>query len=247
MRMDMYIPDPDQALEELYPLIFAVHDFLLESTDQVLPYFQLRGLAIDRTTSGDMFRFELLRRLKANCQIKDHNYQDLSVKKLSNNGIECRFAGWTIKIFSGTDLHPPGYSSARLSFFRQEQFLNLSMIPDLFPDEPTSLKPNIVLLYEFSDSYTKVDLKLALPMSVATRWSPVECYWKVDVPLGDNNQPSQPPGPTTFPETFDLIDDLDTDAAEIEEPDIQWRDPQGQEDVENGDINGTGTNPREPD
>ena len=127
--MEMYIPETEQSLAELKTLTNLVHDFLLEATDHVLPYFHRRGLAVDRTVSSDMFRFELSRQLKGNCQVTDQNYQDLTVKKLSNNGIECRFAGWAIKIFRGTELHPPGYSNSRLSFFRQERSFNYSMIP----------------------------------------------------------------------------------------------------------------------
>ena len=73
--MQMYIPEPEQALEELKLLTNVVHDFLLEATDHVLPYFQRRGLPVDRTVSSDMFRYELSRQLTTNCQITDQNYQ----------------------------------------------------------------------------------------------------------------------------------------------------------------------------
>ena len=246
MPMEMYIPEPKQSLAELKTLTNVVHDFLLEATDHVLPYFHRRGLAVDRTVSSDMFRFELSRQLKGNCQVTDQNYQDLTVKKLSNNGIECRFAGWAIKVFRGTELHPPGYSNSRLSFFRQERFFNYSMIPDLFPDEATPIRPNIVILWEFSENYTTLKLRLALPCYVHTRWSPVECYWTVDVPERDTENSGQPPRTTNFPETYDSIDDPNTAEPEIQEPDIRWKEPQEQEDIDNGEINGTGTNPREP-
>ena len=63
----------------------------------------------------NMFRYELLRRLKSHCPIADQDNQDLVVIKLSNNDIQCSFAGWTVKMFRGTELHPPGHSNSRLS------------------------------------------------------------------------------------------------------------------------------------
>jgi hypothetical protein len=244
--MEPYTPKPKEALKELKPLTDVVHDLLLGATDHVLPYFQQRRLPVDRTVSGDMFRYELSRQLTKNFRIIDQNHQELAAKKLSNNGIECRFAGWTIKVFRGTELHPPGHSNSRLSFFRQERFLNYSMIADLFPDEPTPVRPNIVILWEFTEDHTTLNLRLALPRYVDTRWSPVECYWTVDVPERDTENSGQPPRTTNFPETYDSIDDPNTAETEIQEPDIRWKEPQEQEDIDNGEINGTGTNPREP-
>ena len=168
------------------------------------------------------------------------------MKKLSNNGIECQFAGWTIKIFRGTELHPPGYSNSRLSFFRQERFFNYSMIPDLFPDEPTQIRPNIVILWEFAEHYTTLSRRLALPCYVHTRWNPVECYWTVDVPPRDGENSHQPPSTTNSPETYDSIGDPDADEPEIQEPNIRWKEPQEQENTNNGETDGTGSNPREP-
>lgn len=247
--MELYIPESKEALKELKPLTDVVHDFLLEATDHVLPYFQHRGLPVDRTLSSDMFRYELLRQLTTNSQIIGQNYQELTVKKLSNNGMECQFAGWTIKIFRGSELHPPGYSNSRLSFFRQERFFNYSMMSDLFPDEPTPvrpIRPNIAILWEFTEHCTTLNLRLALPSYVHTRWSPVECYWTADVPPRDAEDTHQPPSTPNFPETYDSIDDPDPDEPEIQEPDITWKEPQKEEDTNNGETERTGSNPREP-
>ena len=65
MQMDLYVPEPEEALAELKPLTDAVRDFLLEATDDVVAYFHRQGQTVDRTASTNMFRYELLRQLKA--------------------------------------------------------------------------------------------------------------------------------------------------------------------------------------
>ena len=244
--MPLYIPEPQQALEELKPLTNAVNDFLLEATDHVLPYFLQRGLPPDPTAGNDMFRYELSRQLKTNCNILDLNYQPLIVKKLNNNGIQCTFAGWTIKIFHGSELYPPGYSNSRLAFFRQESFFNYSMLQDLFPEEDKSRRPNIVLLWQFSNNYTTLNQWLALPASVLTRWSPVECHWKIQVPEDTPNNSGQTPTFINFLETPDSVNDPADTEPDFQEPEIKWKEPQEQEDdTDDGAITDTGPNPRE--
>ena len=247
MQMVLYVPEPEEALAELKSLTDAVRDFLLEATDDVVAYFHRQGQTVDRTASTNMFRYELLRRLKSHCPITDQDNQDLIVIKLSNNGIQCSFAGWTIKMFRGTEIHSPGHSNSRLSFFRQEQFFNYSMIPNLFPDEPSPIRPNIVILWEFSENHTTLNLRLTLPRYVHSRWSPVECYWTADVTEKDTDNSGQLPSTTTFTETYGSIEDPNIEEPEIQEPDIQWKEVQEKEDTEDGKIHGTGGDPREPD
>jgi hypothetical protein len=79
--MEPYTPKPKEALKELKPLTDVVHDLLLGATDHVLPYFQQRRLPVDRTVSGDMFRYELSRQLTKNFRIIDQNHQELAAKK----------------------------------------------------------------------------------------------------------------------------------------------------------------------
>ena len=245
--MTSYIPKPSQALNELKPLTDAVNDFLLESTGHVLAYFNRQHLPVNRSVSTNMFRYELLRRLRDHCYILDQNNRDLVVHSLSNNGIQCQFAGWPVKIFRGTELRPPGHSQSRLRFFRQEQFYQPSMMADLFPDEPIPPRPNIVILWEFSEDHTIVNLRLVLPKDAQSGWDAVECYWFTDVPQNNAQNPVQPVSGTNATETSDRLDDSeDPEEPEIQELDIQFIEPQEQEDTDDGESSGTGSSPREP-
>ena len=248
--MKLYTPKPSQALSELKPLTDAVNDFLLESTGHVLAYFNRQHLPVNRSVSTNMFRHQLLLRLRDHCYILDQNNRDLVVHSLSNNGIHCQFAGWSVKMFRGTELRPPGHSQSRLRFFWQEQFYQPSMMADLFPDDPIPHRPNIVILWEFSEDHTIVNLRLVLPKDAQSGdaqsgWGTVECYWSTDVPQNNAQNPVNPVSDTIATETSDLRDDSeDPEEPEIQEPDIQWIEPQEQEDTNDGESSGTGSSLR---
>ena len=121
------------------------------------------------------------------------------------------------------------------------------MMADLFPDEPIPPRPNIVILWEFSEDHTIVNLRLVLPKYAQSGWDAVECYWFTDVPQNNAQNPVQPVSGTNATETSDRLDDSeDPEEPEIQELDIQWIEPQEQEDTDDGESSGTGSSPREP-
>ena len=203
-------PTAAEALKELSGLTTAIQEFLIDATAVVIPYFAERGLATNRRLATDMLHYELLQQLKGvGIPVVDENDQ-ITVAALSNNGIECSCAGWSVKVLrSAHDIPPPGHSEKRSRFFGQQ--LPLMQFSDTQAGH--DLMPNVVILWDFDDSYTTLTLRLAAPREVYGPWDPVGCFWNVLVP--------EP-----------------TNAAEMEEPEIQLKDVEeieGSELLERGD------------
>ena len=211
MQMELQeFPSAEEALQELSYLTTAVRDFLIDATAVVIPYFAERGLATNRRLATDMLRYELLSRLReVGIPVEDENDQ-ITVAALSNNGIECSCAGWSVKVLrSAHDIPPPGHSDKRSRFLAQQ--LPLISFPEI--QQGHGLRPNVVLLWDFDDLYATLTLRLAAPREVSSPWGPVGCFWNVPVP--------QP-----------------TNAAEMEEPDIRLKEVEeieGDEPLERGD------------
>ena len=211
MRMKLQVfPTAEEALQELSGLTTAIQEFLIDATAVVIPYFAERGLATNRRLATDMLRYEVLMQLRAVGIPVEDEHDQITVAALSNNGIECSCAGWSVKVLrSAHDIPPPGHSDKRSRFFAQQlplmQFSDIQAVHDL--------RPNVVILWDFDYLYTTLALRLAAPREVSGPWGPVGCFWNVPVP--------EP-----------------TNAAETEEPDIRLKEVEeieGDELLERGD------------
>ena len=165
MRMVLQVfPTAEEALKGLSGLTKAIQEFLIDATTVVIPYFEKRGLATNRRLATDMLRYELLLRLReVGIPVEDENDQ-ITVAALSNNGIECSCAGWSVKVLrSAHDIPPPGYSDKRSRFFAQQ--LTLIQFSDIQAGH--DLRPNVVILWDFDYLYTTLALRLAAPREVS--------------------------------------------------------------------------------
>ena len=193
----MTLPSPltkKQVFRELFPLTTVLHETFPEiASEIVLPYFADRGRVVDPRLATDMFRYEMKHRLTSSgiyaAYDEDPAEQDVlldvGLEQIPNNGIEGMFEGWPFKLLRSRNgaVPPPGKSKRRRRYYDQQLPLYQQLRLQGFGDyRPSPFRPNAVILWDFDDSYRKVQINIAIPQATLGEFGPVSCQLNDVVP-----------------------------------------------------------------
>ena len=177
-------PSLDTALQELRPLTTVLYEHFPEvATRVVIPYFYGRGHLVNHRLATDMLRYEICKCLRE-ADIDAHPYDEpesthtMRMSDLANNGIEGVFSGWPFKVLRSRDgdVPPPGRSTRKKAYFQQLPLFSL-------PNEPDSLhRPNVVVLWDCDQAYTRFTLRLAQPFETRGSYGHVRCRYNEVIP-----------------------------------------------------------------
>lgn len=204
--MNDNVPDAEEVLKDLMPLVPALYGALEAGTLSAREFFEAKAAPIDPYHGSSHVRWEAKRYLDSLGQdITDCQYDR---EDLSNNGLCLTLKNkYRIRIRKSSDglLPVPGPSKTMQAFYHQLAF------PQFVPATEASATAllNLVLLWDTTDDYTLTELVLACPKAGGTEKASVEAHWYVPVPHPAFGLETPPSGPD---------DDLD---LELEDDDDQ--------------------------
>lgn len=190
------IPDPDEIVELLNPLVPVAYGALEHGVAKAHGYFEAEKLPIEAFLFGQLTRYHARRHLTEIGRLR----VEFEYDELANNGLEIMYDGALIRLrraFRG-GVPLPG-SFAMESFYAQT-------LP-LFVDLDVPVRPNLILLWDvIRPAYLLApDLYIACPKQSALRFPNVAaCHWLVKLP-----NVALLPKPAIRVDDIDAYEDLD--------------------------------------
>jgi len=175
------IPQPDAALNDLFPILVNCCEALELGTFEGRDYFGQRKEQIEPLLFAHIARYTALQVLKERIATgKDENgHCEWELKNLANSGIYLAYRQYRVRALKfKREVLYPGRSQSRQRFYEQE----IEQMQIDFPDYDYSQDYiNLLLLWRVDDDHALKSFYLACPYG-ATR-SSVKLLWNKMVPI----------------------------------------------------------------
>ncbi len=161
---------------DLEELIIVIHSAFEDTPRIAKQFFEDRNEDVDPFLVNDLIRYYVKQYLL------EHDFnvtEDYQLDSLPNNGLSLRYKGYHVRILKADhgDLPIPGHSIIKQQFYAQQLTLDSLLYGD--NNLPTgSLRPNVLILWELTNSYDFKQLYLACPMSGNETRKSVSAYFK---------------------------------------------------------------------
>lgn len=173
--MAMNIPDPEDGLKAVAPIIPALYGALEAGTQAAREFFESRDAEIEPYHASSTARWEAKRFLEN----QGHAVVDVDygVADIAMNGLRVTFNKHVIWILKSSDgLLPVAASGPKKHFYAQQ--LSLA-----FPDSgPVAGTIALVVLWDVTSDYQLTELVLACPESGDATLASVKAYWYIGIP-----------------------------------------------------------------
>jgi hypothetical protein len=171
----MNVPDTDDALKAVQPIMPAIYGALEAGTQAAREFFESRAADIEPYHAASTARWEAKRYLQdQGHQVASGSY---SVAGIANNGLRVTFGKYVLWILKSPDgLLPIAASGTKRLFYAQQ--LSLA-----FPGaDPSPGTLALVVLWDATPDYRLGDLVLACPEGGAETLASVRAHWYIPVP-----------------------------------------------------------------
>jgi hypothetical protein len=219
MHMSLpWVPEPNRALDLLWPALAFTHDAVEEASTTARRYHEERQQEMDVVFAAGLVRHEVKDRLrKRGLHVEDEESgetEPLQPQALANNGLCLKYRQRHLRILKslpGGAVPPPGPSKRRQAFWNQPA---ASPLFDSLVDCSEELS-NFIVLWMVDWRYLFKGLRLVLPRTGGISVESVETYWDITVP----NPIQKMHRPSVTPE--DVAVDLDIEYMPLTESDVR--------------------------
>lgn len=168
------IPDPDDELENLAPLIPILFEGFEAATEKASQFFESQSKPVNSALYPTLVRYYMREHLKDKGQVVD----EFDREEIFNNGLCVTYGVRRIRMWKAYDdtIPPPGSS------FTKQSFLGQQLAMSLFGDNPKPIELNLVILWNVNSHYRLSGLYLACPKSALHNGAAAEAYWSRPIP-----------------------------------------------------------------
>jgi hypothetical protein len=169
MTMQTPIPNPDEELASIAPVVPVLYEGFEAATESACQYFENKDRSVDPSLFPHIVRYEVGEYLKDRTGV----VVDLTQEELANNGLSIVVNDRHIRIWKGEDdrIPPPGGSKARI------QFLNQQLALFDIQGELRAVDRNLVILWSVDNQHRLEALCLVCPKWAASNGLVVQNHW----------------------------------------------------------------------
>ncbi len=196
MTMLSDIPDPDETVDSLLPLVPVTYGALEHGVAKAHAYFEHEGEAIEPFTFAQITRFQARLHLTRVGRLR----VEFDYDELANNGLEIHYNSSPIRLRKAFRGGAPLPGSFAMENFHAQTLA-------LFSDAEVPVRPNLILLWDvIRPAYLLApDLYIACPKGTRLKFPNVaECHWLVKLP-----NVALMPQPAVRVDEIDQYDDLE--------------------------------------